>query len=181
MSAIVLALLAVLGVLTLGVLPGLIVTAGLSLVVVIRRLSRPPVVLPARDPASGDWGAADRHSGWATTSGVLVIRVEGGLFYANAVAVKEQVLKVSRADGTSVVVLDMGAIYDLDVETLDAFAELRETLEERGIEVRVAAVRAAAGRMLRRGKLEVRSFPSLDEAVGSPRRDEAHPPPVARS
>jgi SulP family sulfate permease len=180
-SAIVLALLAVLGVLTLGVLPGLIVTAGLSLAVVIRRLSRPPVVRLGRDPATGGWGAADRHSDWVTTPGVLVIRVEGGLFYANAVAVKEHVLELSHTEGTSVVVLDMGAIYDLDVETLDALVELREALLARGIELRLAAVRVAAARMLRRGHLEVALPASLEEAVGSPTRDEAHPPPVVRS
>jgi MFS superfamily sulfate permease-like transporter len=79
------------------------------------------------------------------------------------------------------VVLDMGAVYDLDVETLDAFGELREALAARGIEVHLAAVRTGARRMLQRGHFDVPSFPSLDEAVGSPIRDEAQPPPLARS
>jgi MFS superfamily sulfate permease-like transporter len=37
-------------------LPGLIIAAGLSFILLIQRLSRPPVGRLARDPASGAWG-----------------------------------------------------------------------------------------------------------------------------
>jgi sulfate permease, SulP family len=52
-SAIVFAGLALVGVLGLGVLQGLVVTAALTLVYVLRHLSRRAVVRFARDPASG--------------------------------------------------------------------------------------------------------------------------------
>jgi len=51
-SAIVLSVTAIAGVLLLGVLPGLVVAAGLSLILVIKRLSRPPVGALARDRKS---------------------------------------------------------------------------------------------------------------------------------
>jgi SulP family sulfate permease len=59
-SAILLALLAFAGVLLLGVLPGLLIAAGISLVLVIQRISRPTVAVLARDPVSGRWGNAER-------------------------------------------------------------------------------------------------------------------------
>ncbi len=103
---------------------------------------------------------------WSPVTSVLVIRAEGGLFYANAVAVKERILELARAPGTEVVVLDMGRVFDLDVETLDAFAELRAALAERGIELRMASVRSGAERMLRRAGLDVPIALTLDAAVG---------------
>ena len=57
-SAIVFAGLGLAGVLALGVLQGLVVTAGLSLIYVIKRLSRPSVGTLARDPAPGPGDAA---------------------------------------------------------------------------------------------------------------------------
>lgn len=65
-SAIVLGLVALAGVLLLGVLPGLLVAAGLSLILVIRRLSRPQIarLRAARRPARGATPAATRLGGW---------------------------------------------------------------------------------------------------------------------
>jgi len=83
-SAILLSLVALAGVLALGVLPGLLVAVGLSLIVVIQRLSRPSVSLLARDPATGSWGRAERHSEWEVPHEVLAARVDGLLFYAKA-------------------------------------------------------------------------------------------------
>ena len=91
-SAIVFAAIALAGVLVLGVLQGLIVAAGLSLVYVVMRISRPPVAALARDPATGAWGRADRHPGWQEPDGVLIVRSDGPLLYPNANAVKERVL-----------------------------------------------------------------------------------------
>jgi SulP family sulfate permease len=60
-SAFVLALVALAGVLVLGVLQGLVVAAGLSLVYVALRLGRPSVGALGRDPDSGAW------AGWTGT------------------------------------------------------------------------------------------------------------------
>jgi SulP family sulfate permease len=76
-SAFVLSLIALVGVLVLGVLPGLLVAVVLSLILLIKRLSRPPVVVLARDPETGAWGRAERHPGWAQEPSRLVIRSEG--------------------------------------------------------------------------------------------------------
>ena len=73
-SALALALVALAGVLVLGVLQGLIVAAGLSLVYVVFRLSRPAVGALGRDPRSGAWGWLERHPDWPAPPGTLVIR-----------------------------------------------------------------------------------------------------------
>ena len=151
-TAIVIALLALAGVLALGVLPGLVVTAGLSLLYVIQHLSRPSVGALARDPVSGAWGRADRHDGWQAADGMLVARSDGPLLYPNANVVKDRVLAlVADADPRPrTVVLDLSASTELDVQTADTIEELRQQLAREGIELRLAAVRAPAREILDR-------------------------------
>lgn len=157
-SAVALSSIALVGVLALGVLQGLVVAAGLSLVYVVQRLSRPPISRLAQDPVRGGWGRVDRNPGWAVPEGAIVLGSEGPLLYANVVTVKERILAlVAAADPTPpVVVLELSETPDLDVETLDTLGELADALRAGGSELRLAAVRRPAREMLRRGGLDRR-------------------------
>jgi sulfate permease, SulP family len=168
-SALVASLVALLGVLVFGLLPGLLIATGVSLIVVIQRLSRPAVGTLARDPESGAWGRMDRHPTWTTVTDVLLARVDGPLFYANAESVKDRLLAIVRGTEPrpAVLVLDLGESADLDVATLDMLDDLAVALSAGGVELRVASVRGPALEMLRRGGLlaRIRVAPTLDAAV----------------
>lgn len=168
-SAVVLSLIALVGVLVFGVLPGLLVAAGLSLVLVIQKLSRPVVGAVLRNPESGAWGMADRHPTWQSTPGALVAGVEGPLFYGNATAVKERLLEqVRQAEPRpTTVVLELSESPELDVATADILAELADALARDGIELRLAAVRAQALELLRRSGLadRLRIEPTIEAAI----------------
>jgi MFS superfamily sulfate permease-like transporter len=168
-SAIFTALLALVGVLVLGVLQGLVVAAGLSLVYVVERLGRPSVGGLARDPATGVWGRADRHEGWERPDDALVARSDGPFLYPNANLVKDRVLALA-AEGDRrprTVVLDMSTSTDLDLQTADTLDELREQLERDGIELRLADVRAPAREILDRAGVSDRApiAATIDEAL----------------
>jgi high affinity sulfate transporter 1 len=171
-SALILSLIALVGVLVLGVLPGLIVATALSLVFVIQRFSRPSVGVLARDPVSGAWGRIDRHQDWETLPGVMVVRADGPLFYANAVYARERILVMVRAADPppEVVVIDLDANTELDVETVDDFGDLVTTLRADGIELRFGGVHARSAELLRRSGLadRVRAEPTIDAAVDRP-------------
>jgi sulfate permease, SulP family len=151
-SAIFTALLALVGVLILGVLQGLVVAAGLSLVYVVERLGRPSVGALARDPATGVWGRADRHEGWEGPDDALVARSDGPFLYPNANLVKDRILALAaeaeRRPRT--VVLDLSTSTDLDLQTADTLEELRDQLARDGSELRLAGVRAPARVILER-------------------------------
>jgi len=122
----------------------LIFTALVSLGIVLKRLSRPGVVArPSGEP------------------GVVVVRPHAPLFYANAHAVRENLLALAREAGAHTVILDLEHSFDLDVETLDMLVALR-----REIDLRIVSVRPEALGMLRRAGLDGQPF----------RPDEAHPP-----
>jgi high affinity sulfate transporter 1 len=168
-SAIVTALLALAGVLALGVLQGLVVTAGLTLVYVVQRLSRPSVGALGRDAGSGAWARADRNAGWLAPDGALVARSDGPLLYPNANLVKDRVLAlVAELDERPrVVVLDLSSTTDLDLQTADTIDELRQQLGRDGIELRLAEVRVPARRVLDRAGVSERVpiAPTIDEAL----------------
>ena len=129
-SALVFAGLALAGVLALGVLQGLIVTAGLSLVYVVARISRPTVTELRRE--------ADE----------VVVRIGAPFFYPNANAVKEQVLALTGE--ARVVVVDLEASTELDVQGADTLLELAQELRRAGAELRLANVQPPALDVLRR-------------------------------
>jgi MFS superfamily sulfate permease-like transporter len=120
-TAVVLALVALLGVLVFGVLPGLLIAVALSLVELMGRLSKPPVTLLARNPATGAWGSKDRHRDWATVPATIVLGAEGPLFYANADTVKHRLLDAIETTDPrpSVLALDLARNDEIDVQTLD--------------------------------------------------------------
>lgn len=167
-SAAFIALLALTGVLVFGVLPGLILAAGLSLIVVIKRLSRPEVGEITRDPTSGAWGRVDRHPTWEPPAGIVVARIDGPLFYANAASVKDRLLDLAVTEPRPrALVLDLAESPDLDLESLDMLGELATALDARGIELRIASVRSRALELLQRGGVadKVAIEPTLDAAV----------------
>jgi sulfate permease, SulP family len=164
-SAVVFAGLALAGVLALGVLQGLVVAAVLSLMYIVKRLSRPTVAVLARDPRTGAWGHADRHDSWQAPEGVLVVRCAGPLFYANANAVKDRVLALAAAGGQHTVVLDLDATDDLDVQGADTLAELAAQLRRQGMELRLARVRAPVSKLLERAGIEIPIDPTLTAAA----------------
>ena len=168
-SAIILAVVALAATIVLGILPGLLVAAGLSLVVVVQRLSRPPVGVLARDPATGAWGRLDVHPDWETFEGVLVARTDAPLWYGNAVNVEERVVALAAAaePRPHTVVLDLGTSPDLDVQGLDSVAELEATLARDGIALRLTGVHARTRRLLERAGIvpRVPVDARLDQAV----------------
>jgi len=171
-SAVVLALTALVGVLALGVLPGLLFAAVISLVLVMQRLTRPPLAVLARDPASGTWGNAARHEDWAAVPGVLVVAAEGPIFYANATATKSRIMHAVDAEEPQprLVVLDLSRNDDIDVGSVDTLGDLADALAARGVELRLADVHVPVAELLQRSGLaaRVRSERALDTAVSAP-------------
>ncbi|HTU96399.1 MAG TPA: SulP family inorganic anion transporter [Solirubrobacteraceae bacterium] len=170
-SAIVFALVAVFSVLVLGVLPGLIVAAVLSLGRVLALLSRPTVAPIGRDAETGAWRIEAADAPAQTPAETLTLRVSGQLFFANSLHVKDQIVQVisERDPPPHRVVLDLAQSAGLDLESLDMIDELATDLGERHIELVLAAVHAAALEILRRGGVldRVTIAPTLDGATGS--------------
>jgi high affinity sulfate transporter 1 len=132
---------AALGVLVFDTLPGLVIGVILSLFLLLVRASHVRVAVLARDE-SGGWVDAARaaHLGRSTTpvDGVLVVRPESGLFFANADGVRATVRALAARERPRLVVVDAETIPFVDVDAAEMFATLRTDLARTGTELVIA-------------------------------------------
>jgi high affinity sulfate transporter 1 len=129
------ALAAMVGVLVFDTLPGLVIGIGVSMLLLLYRSSRPHVAALAKEGSL--WVDAERHPDLPTTPHVVVVRVEAGLFFANADHVKDRIEDLC-TDDTRVVVIDAETSPFVDVSAAQMLVQLRDVLARRGIELRVA-------------------------------------------
>ena len=121
----------------------------------------------ARDPATGAWARVERHPDWETTPDVVVTRVDGPLFYANATVVKEQCsTSPARRSRGRACWCSSSERAPTSTSRPRQLAELADELAAEGIELRLAGVRAPARELLRRGGLlpRLRVETTLDAA-----------------
>ena len=166
------ALAAMLGVLVFDTLPGLFIGIGVSLLLLLYRASRPHVAELGAVPGSeGQWGDRARHPENRAAPGVVVLRVDGGLFFANADAVRRRVREAAARDGVHAIVLDAETIPYVDVTAAEMLAGLAEDLERIGVELVLARDIGPVRDVLRRADVEVeRVYPTVAEAVDAVRK-----------
>jgi sulfate permease, SulP family len=127
-----------LGVLVFDTLPGLFLGIAISLVLLVYRASRPHVATLGRVRGRRDhWVDVERHPEDEAPPGLVVLRVEGGLFFANAEHVRATVLDRVDED-TKAVVLDAQTMPFVDVSAARMLRELADDLQRRGVALPIA-------------------------------------------
>ena len=132
---------ALLGVLVFDTLPGLVIGVGLSLVLLIARTSGPHVAVlaPVGVEPGHPWVDVDRHPDYAREPGVLVVRVEAPLMFANADFVRTRVRALAaEVDDLRLVVLDGQTTPSIDVTAAGMLVQLRGDLRRSGAELVLA-------------------------------------------
>jgi sulfate permease, SulP family len=128
------ALAALFGVLVFDTLPGLFIGIAVSLLLLLYRASRPNVAVLGRVPgASRHWTDMARNPENERVPGVVVLRVESGLFFANADHVRGEVRSHAEEEGVEAVVLDAQTVPFVDVTASRMLDELRADLSGRGV------------------------------------------------
>ena len=114
------------------------------LLLVVYHSSRPHVSVLGHVTGVPDaYGDVDRHPDYEAAPGLLVLRLEAPLFYANASPVFEQIklLAGSASSKPRAVILDMSANSELDITSSEGLSELTRTLRTAGIDLALAEVR----------------------------------------
>ncbi|HZC87517.1 MAG TPA: SulP family inorganic anion transporter [Steroidobacteraceae bacterium] len=161
---------AVLAVMVLGVLNGLLAAIALSIALLLRSLARPTVSVLGRI-GEHDFVNVERFPAARQLPGVLVVRPEVPLFFANAEPVLAQVReRVLAAPAARVVVLSLEESPDLDSTSLEVLGELCSWLAARDVELRLARLKDAARDALARSNLtqlpaDALLYASVDDAV----------------
>jgi len=129
------------GVLVLGVEAGVVVGVALSMGALIWRASRPHIAVLGRIAGSEHFRNVERYS-TETAPGLLMLRVDAGLFFGNVEAVNERIEdELAAHSGTRHLVLVLSAVNAIDTSALFGLAELNASLGQRGVLLHLAEVK----------------------------------------
>jgi len=161
---------AMLGVLIFDTLPGLVIGIACSLVLLVYRASRPHVSELGKTPGDPHrWSDLARNPDDRRVPGIVVLRVEAGLFFANADHVRAVVRAAAAAEGTRAVVLDAETVAFIDVTAADMLATLSDELAALGVTLAIAhdvgQVRDTLRETGDENALERQTYATVDEAV----------------
>ncbi|MEU5876991.1 SulP family inorganic anion transporter [Spirillospora sp. NPDC047279] len=174
------ALAALAGVLIFDTLPGLFIGITVSLLLLLYRASRPHIAVLGRLP-SGDWVDTRRRPNARTDPAVTVVRVESGLFFANADHVRQALRDFAARDGVRAIVLDAETVPFVDVTAAEMLADLRRDLARRDVRLYLAHNVGQVRDVLRQdsgqasGQDTERPHPTVEAAVQAAHTDLARP------
>jgi MFS superfamily sulfate permease-like transporter len=168
------AMAAIVGVLGQGLLRGVMIGAIISLVLLIRRASRPHVAFLGRIPGTRRFSDRVRHPDNELIPGVMIFRLESGLLYFNMDHVRDSILDRVRAETTppGLVVLDLSATPYVDMHSAQMLAELAGQLTASGVRVHAVEARSSVRDRLRAEGVDARlggvnRFTSVADVVES--------------
>ncbi len=155
------------------VLQGMVIGLVASLLFVVYRSSRPHLSSLGRVPGtSGAYSDLGRHPENTPIPGVLIPRLDGPLYYANALTFRDGVKAlVDRAEPPpKAVIFDFSAQDELDLTSTDMMESLVKELLGKGMVVAMADVHAPVRETSRtRGLVELigedNMYPTVDAAV----------------
>ncbi len=145
------AMAAIAGTLVFGVLAGVMIGIGLSLLWLVSVATRPPMPLLAREPGTQVFRELDEHPTDEQFPGVVILRLDGGLFFATSDALEDRVREVALSTpGITGIVIDCEGIDFIDSQGSAKMGEILELTHHADITLRLARVKPAALEILRR-------------------------------
>jgi high affinity sulfate transporter 1 len=159
------------GVVLLGTLKGITVAIVVSLLALAFQVSNPPVYVLGRKPGTNVFRPKSKeHPDDETFPGLLLLRLEGLVFFANAELIADKMRPLIARTKPKVVALDLSGVYDLEYTALKMLTEAEKRNRDRGIllwlvglqpDVLAVVQRSVLGKTLGRESM----FFNLEQAV----------------
>ena len=148
------------GVVLAGTLQGIVVAIVVSLFTLAHQVANPPVYVLRRKPGTNVFRPeSPEHPEDESFPGLLLLRPEGPIFFANAAHVAHQIEPLILKTQPTVIAVDASGVLDMEYTALKMFAQVAKTQSQHGIQLwltgmnpRVLAIvqRSPLGQMLRR-------------------------------
>ena len=143
----------------LGTLKGILVAIVVSLVTLAHQVANPPVYVLRRKPETNVFRPeSPEHPEDESFAGLLLLRPEGPIFFANAAQIAHKIEPLVREARPKIVAVDASGVLDMEYSALKMFAEVARRQSEHGVRLwligmspRVLAIvqRSPLGQMLR--------------------------------
>jgi MFS superfamily sulfate permease-like transporter len=130
------ALVALAGVVILGTLQGIVLATIVSLIALAHQAADPPLYVLGRKPGTNVFRPiAAEHPEDETYPGLLLLRPEGPVFFANAEVVRQKAQREIEKANPRVVAIDCRALTDLEYTALKMWIEGERAWSKRGVEM----------------------------------------------
>ena len=173
------AIVAFAGVVVVGTLKGIIVAIIVSLVTLAYQVADPPVYVLRRKPGTNVFRPqSPEHPDDESFPGLLLLRPEGPIFFANAAQLAHKIEPLVRETQPKIVVVDASGVLDMEYTAVKMFAQLAKRQSQHGVQLwligmtpRVLAIvqRSPLGQLLGREgmhfNLEIAVARYLDDAA----------------
>ena len=149
---------AVVAVLSAGVLAGVVIGIALSLLWLVYVATSPGMPLLGREPGTQVFRDVAENPDDETFPGYAVVRLDGGLFFATAEALEERVRSLALHANPSLraVVLDLEGVDFVDSQGAAKLTEILDFAESAGIDLRLARLKPDVAKVLEKaGVLEL--------------------------
>ncbi|MDD2197420.1 MAG: sulfate permease [Bacteroidales bacterium] len=155
-TELVLAIIAVIGVLVFGILEGVLIAAIVTLVLVIKAVSIPHVAILGRIPGTQRYSDVVRNPDNELFPPLLLFRVESSVYYFNTDYIEEHILSKVDYASTSLktVIWDLNTSPHVDRAGAKMIGQLYQDLKARGILLRIANARAGVRDILRNEEID---------------------------
>jgi SulP family sulfate permease len=169
------------GVVGVGTLEGIGIAVLVSVLTLFYQANHPPVYAVAFNRALGIFRRLGDHPSDETVPGLLMLRAEGRLNFANAANAQEKMQAlIAAAPGTRVIVLDCRAIPDIEYTALMMLVEGERKQHERGVSLWLAGLNPGFEQVIDRSPLGPilgpgRRFHNLQQAVAAFEHAEGKP------
>src|SRR3954471_5737991 len=149
------ALAALTGVIVLGTLQGIMVAIVLSVVSLAQQVANPPVYVLGRKPGTNVFRPRSaEHPEDESFPGLLLLRVEGRVFFLNAARIGEKIRSLMPETKPSVIALDLSGVFDIEYTALKALIEAEKQLTESGLHVWLVGLTPAVRNVIDRSSLK---------------------------
>ena len=137
------ALAALLGVMTFGILQGVFIGVGISMIWLIAVSALPYIPELGRKPGTDAFYDLERHDDCETITGLKILRFDGGLFFVNADALADRLrqIRVDEPTGLDGVILSMEGVNFIDTEGADILTAIAQAGIDHGIDLHLARVK----------------------------------------
>lgn len=132
---------AIVGVLSFGVLAGVVIGVALALTWLVYVSTRPPMPLLGREAGTQVFRDLEAYPEGETIPGITVLRLDGALFFATTEALEDRVRGLAADADRHALVLDLAAVTFIDSQGSAKLTELHELTEAQGVALRMAAVK----------------------------------------
>jgi sulfate permease, SulP family len=148
------ALIALAGVIVLGTLKGIVVAIVVSLVSLAQQATNPPVYVLGRKRGTNVFRPrSQEHPDDESFPGLLLLRLEGRLFFANAGHIRRKIKPLVDAAKPRVVAIDFSGVTDIEYTALKMLTEAATHEKERGVSLWLVALNPEVLAVIQRSPL----------------------------